>query len=69
LKKQADAYGVYFHCQTTLVDTFREIHRDVFRFDGNRCIVFSTNDVVSIDALSDCIALALTYQLRKRAIA
>jgi hypothetical protein len=69
LKKQADSYGVYFHCQTTLVDTFREMYRDVFTFDGNRCIVFSVNDIAPIDALSDCIALALTYQLRKRAIA
>jgi Domain of unknown function (DU1801) len=69
LKNQAGAYGVYFHCQTTLVDTFREMYRDVFTFDGNRCIVFSIDDVVPIDALGDCIAVALTYRLKKRAIA
>jgi hypothetical protein len=69
LKKRADGYGVYFHCQTTLVDTFREMYRDVFTFDGNRCILFSTDDAVPINALSDCIALALTYRLRKRAAA
>jgi hypothetical protein len=67
LKKSNDVFGVYFHCQTTLVDTFREMYRDVFTFDGNRCVVFATKDVVPMHALEDCISLALTYQLRQRA--
>jgi Domain of unknown function (DU1801) len=69
LKKRVGGYGVFFHCQTTLVDTFREMYGNVFAFDGNRCIVFSERDVVPIDALSDCIAIALTYRLKKRAAA
>ena len=62
-----DQYAMYFNCNTRLVDTFREIYGDQFRFEGNRAIVFDEADPIPIDELSDCISLALTYHLRKRA--
>lgn len=52
---------MYFHCQTSLVETFRTLFPDDFMFEGNRAIVFRESDVVPIDALSFCIAAALTY--------
>ncbi len=57
---------MYFHCQTTLVDTFKEMYQDVFKFGGNRSINFSENDKVPAEALSQCISLALTYHLNKK---
>lgn len=65
VKSQNGQYAMYFHCQTTLVDTFRETYRGEFRFEGNRSIVFDEDDEIPVEALSHCISLALTYHLRK----
>ena len=40
-------YFMFFHCQTKLIDTFKELHRDKFEFDGNRAIIFFENENVS----------------------
>jgi hypothetical protein len=50
-----------FHCQTTLIETFRERFRVEFTFEGNRAIVFEKDDVLPNDELAFCIAAALTY--------
>lgn len=63
---KTETYAMYFHCQTTLVDTFREMYRDQFVFDGNRSIIFTVNDALPVMELSHCISLALTYHLRKK---
>ena len=56
-----DEYAMYFHCQTVLIETFRELYPDLFRFDGNRALVFTVNDKIPVEALTTCIGLALTY--------
>ena len=66
VKSTDDQYAVYFHCQTDLVATFRELYPDEFRYGGNRTILFSTEDAVPQSALRHCLALALTYHLNKR---
>ena len=60
-EKSPEHYAMYFHCQTKLVDTFRELYRDEFSFEGNRTIVFQKDGAIAVDALKHCIALALTY--------
>ena len=59
-------YAICFHCQTTLVETFREWFPEELEFDGNRRIVFDQDDSVPVEALSHCIAAALTYHLDKK---
>ena len=66
VKSVANQYAVYFHCQTDLVATFRELYPREFRYGGNRCILFSTDDVIDKPALRHCLALALTYHLNRR---
>jgi Domain of unknown function (DU1801) len=67
-KSPEGSYAMYFHCQTTLVDTFRGMFRDELRFEGSRAIVFGPCDRVPLPELRQCIALALTYRLgNKRA--
>ncbi|MDJ0788417.1 MAG: DUF1801 domain-containing protein [Myxococcota bacterium] len=58
-------YAMCFHCQTTLVSDFRRQFPDVFRFDGNRRIVFEAGDRLPKGPLASCIAAALTYHLDK----
>jgi len=54
-------YVIYFNCKTRLIDTFKELFRDQFVFDGNRAIVFKENEEIPVNELKQCISLALTY--------
>lgn len=54
-------YAMYFHCRTSLVDTFRAAFPDTFTFEGNRAIVFDEGERVPVRELVVCISTALTY--------
>lgn len=64
-QKTPDQYAMYFHCKTTLVDTFKEIYGEKFSYEGNRAIIFNINDDIPIEELKHCIALSLSYHQRK----
>jgi len=66
IKANSGQYAVYFHCQTNLVETFRELYPSDFSYGGNRCIILNAADDVPEPALRHCVALALTYHLKKR---
>jgi hypothetical protein len=66
LKTGAGGYAVYFHCQTDLVETFRELYPEL-RYGGNRSILLDAGEKLPEAALRHCIALALTYHARKKA--
>lgn len=65
-KSYPHQYAMYFNCKTTLVDTFKEIYGNLFTYGGNRSIIFQENDEIPVDELSDCIAMAFTYNLHKK---
>lgn len=64
-KSSPHQYAMYFHCKTKLVDTFKELYRDKFIFEGNRAIVFNEDDEIPTNELKHCISLSLTYHRRK----
>ena len=66
IKYKSGKYAMFFHCQTTLVDTFKEMYRDRFEFGGNRSIIFDIKDKVPVAELSHCVSMALTYHLDKK---
>lgn len=59
-------FRLLFHCQTTLVDTFRTLY-PLLEYEGNRAIVFNLNDELPTGLLAQCIDMALTYHQSKRA--
>ncbi len=61
VKTNPNAYALYFHCKTKLVDTFRELYSDIFTFEGNRAIIFNESDTISIKELEHCILMSLKY--------
>ncbi len=63
-KGEPSSYAMFFHCRTTLVDTFREFYSEQFRFQGNRAILFSAGEPLAVKALEHCVALALTYHVK-----
>jgi hypothetical protein len=65
VRSQKDAYAAYFHCQTNLVSTFRQLYPQAFSFEGNRAIHFRLGNPVPRGELRHCISLALTYHRHK----
>ena len=58
-------YCLLFHCQTSLVESFRDQYRHELRFAGNRAIVLDEHQDLPRAALRECIAAALTYHLTR----
>ena len=63
--KDANQVAMFFHCQTNLVDTFRELY-PTLSYSGNRAILLDADEKLPEAELRHCLALALTYHLRKR---
>lgn len=60
--KYPDRYGMYFNCKTSLIDTFKELYGDTFSYEGNRAIIFNTDQNLPLIELSHCISLSLRYK-------
>ena len=66
VKSPPGRYAIYFHCQTDLVDTFRELYPTQLKYEGNRSILFDWKDDVPEDSVRHCVSLALTYHQKKK---
>lgn len=67
-REKADGrIAMYFHCQTDLVATFRELYPTQMIYGGNRSILFDASSRIPEKALRHCIGLALTYHARNSA--
>lgn len=62
---EPDAIKVFFHCQTRLIETFREIYPTDFKYEGNRAIVIPLTTSIEQLPLGHCISLALKYHSLK----
>lgn len=60
-EKTPDRYYLYFNCNTKLVETFRELYRDIFHFEGNRAMVFTLGQAIPMIELKHCLRLAFNY--------
>lgn len=60
-EKTPDNYAMYFQCNSRLVDTFRLVYDQKFRFEGKRAIIFKINDIVPETELKECIKASLHY--------
>jgi len=56
---------LYGHCQTTIIDQWRERYNDEFEFLGNRALTFSIHGDIPATELAECVWLGLTYHQRK----
>ena len=60
-KKEPDQYAIYFNCTSKLLPTFKMFYKDIFKYEGNRAIVFQINDEIPEAELKNCIKVGLTY--------
>ncbi len=63
-KKMDDRYAFYVHCQTDLVERYKQLYGDILKFDGARAVVFDVDQGIPIDAVKHCLAMALTYHMK-----
>jgi hypothetical protein len=54
VKSSASQYAVHFHCQTDLVEIFRELYPTEFTYRGNRSIVLDADEKIAEPALRHC---------------
>lgn len=57
--------AMFVHCQTSLVETFRQMYSGDFEYEGNRAVILSELNDNQIHILKHFIELALTYHQRK----
>lgn len=63
--KTPDQYALYFSCSTRLVETFRIVYGDLFRYEKNRALLFDLEEFIPEKELKGCIKMALQYHLVK----
>jgi hypothetical protein len=61
---QQGQIGLYVHCQTSLIASFRQQH-PALTYEGNRAIVLDAKTILPVEPLRDCIQQALTYHKNK----
>jgi len=69
VKGSDDAYALYVNCKTTLLESYRHLYPDAFRYEGQRAVLFSAKAPPPEAALRHLVALALTYHQAKRTAA
>lgn len=63
--KTPHQYAMYFNCNTSLVETFKSVYGNLFKYEKNRAILFSLDDEIPKKELKDCIEMALKYHTLK----
>jgi len=59
--KNPDQYAIYFKCASKLVETFKIVFKNQFKFQSNRAILFQMNESIPELELKTCIKAALNY--------
>lgn len=55
--------GLFFNCQTSLVETMRSIYPQAFTFQGNRAVMSDLKKPLTFDPVEHCIRMAQTYHI------
>lgn len=56
-----DKIALFFHCQTHLIEQFREMFQGDLDFSKNRAIILDPTQPLPMDDLRVCIQMGLTY--------
>ena len=61
-----EKFFLFFNCNTSLVDTFREVYGHLLQFEGNRAIVLDLSEQIPNESIGECISMALRYHRIKK---
>ncbi|GHA59542.1 hypothetical protein GCM10008927_26370 [Amylibacter ulvae] len=62
---KSGGFGLFTHCQSNVISNFTQTFGPDFRFDGNRGVLFETENDIQPDKLRLMIEHALTYKLKR----
>jgi hypothetical protein len=65
LKSSESEYGLFVHCQTSLIEDFRVAYPDL-NYDKNRGVLFDSYESIQTDVIKQFIFLVLSYHSRKK---
>lgn len=60
-EKSPHTLSLYFNCKTRLIETFKEVYRDTFIYEGNREMVLNVSEALPLPELKACISMTLRY--------
>lgn len=63
--KTPSSIFIYLNCQTSLIETFRELHSESLSFSGNRAIELTIARPFPLKELVHCIEITLNYHKLK----
>lgn len=63
--QESQRMAFFVHCQTTLVESFREMYPDALTYEGTRAVIWDDPDERQIELLRAFAENALTYHQRK----
>ena len=63
--KNPDQYALFFNCNTSLVETFKILYGNLFKYEKNRAILFDMNETIPENEVRACIGMALQYHSLK----
>ena len=63
-RDRPNSYAIFFHCQTRMIVTLRDLYEGELVFDGNRAIRMTTDKPPPEEIIKHCLAMALTYHLK-----
>jgi len=63
--KTPDSMGIFFNCNTVLIETFKEVFQDSLNYEGNRAVVIPLERQLPSD-VSSCLLMALNYHKLKK---
>lgn len=64
-EKTPEICMIYFHCQTSLIETFKQLYRTQLSYQGNRAIEIPIEADIPEAVLKHCLSLALNYHQLK----
>ncbi|PQJ21006.1 DUF1801 domain-containing protein [Tenacibaculum sp. SG-28] len=60
-EKTPTQYQMYFKCTSRLIETFKLVFGDLFKYEKNRAIIFQLDQEIPVTELKKCIRATLMY--------
>lgn len=64
-KKMPGYFGLYVNCSTTVINDAKHIYGDKFQYDGNRGLMFKSDDQLPEKEIRHIIDIILCYHINK----